>query len=407
MKAKLNFKHTTIACYAGYITQAVVNNLAPILFIVFQQKFHLSYDYISMLIAINFITQLIVDVLSVKLCRVFSPRTLTIVAHICSATGLICMGILPMLCPYTFLVLALSIVLYAIGGGLIEVMISPIVEAIPEDENTNRAAAMSLLHSFYCWGQMGVVLISTIFIALTGYELWFILPVVWSLIPAFNAIAFFFVPISLTSDEGHEGISHMKELFKKGFGFILIIMLCAGASELAMSQWSSLFAQRGLLVSKSVGDLLGPCLFAALMGTGRVLYSKLASRLNIINVLCACSGLCIICYVTAALSDNAIFSLIACGICGFSVAVMWPGTCSLSTATIPGGGTGMFGIMALAGDLGCCSGPFVAGMVCNGIISGGGSEGIGMKAGFGVAVIFPVMLIAGALLLRALHKKKS
>ena len=400
------YKSTTLACYTGYITQATVNNLAPILFIVFQQKFNIGYELISILIMTNFITQLIVDGISVKLCKIISTRVLISAAHFFSAAGLIMMGILPALISNTFIALIISVITYAIGGGLIEVLVSPIIEAIPNTSGSAKASAMSLLHSFYCWGQMAVVLLSTLFILFFGDELWHILPVVWALLPFINGFLFTKVPLSPTLSE-ETGIPLRKLIAEKGFVLILVLMLCAGACELTMSQWSSLFAQRGLLVSKEIGDLLGPCCFALLMGTGRVLNSIFAKKINMYALLCASGLLCFTCYIAVAISDNAVISLIFCALCGLSVAVLWPGTFSLAAADYKKGGTGMFGVMALFGDLGCGFGPFIAGIICDAVTNGGESEAVGMKTGFGFSALFPILLIVSSVMLYFMHKKRK
>lgn len=400
------YKSTTFACYAGYITQAVVNNLAPILFIVFQQKFRIGYELISVLIMTNFITQLIVDGAAVKLCKVINTRTLISVAHFFSAAGLVMMGILPQIFNNAFTGLIISVITYAVGGGLIEVLVSPIIEAIPDTSGSAKAAAMSLLHSFYCWGQMAVVLISTLFILFFGDGLWYILPVTWAILPFINGFVFIKVPLSPALSE-EAGLPLRKLIKERGFVLILVLMLCAGACELTMSQWSSLFAQQGLLVSKEIGDLLGPCCFALLMGTGRVLNSIFAKKINMYALLCASGLLCLICYIMVAVSDNAVLSLFFCALCGLSVAVLWPGTFSLAAAGYKKGGTGMFGIMALLGDLGCGFGPFLAGMICDAVTNQGNSEAAGMKTGFAFSAMFPVLLIASSLLLYFMHKKKN
>ncbi len=403
---KQSYKSTIYACYAGYITQATVNNLAPILFIVFQQGYGLSYERLSILIMINFVTQLVTDAVSVRLCRYISPRAMTVFAHIMCALGLAMLGLFPLVLSDPFRGLCVSVAVYAVGGGLTEVLISPIIEAIPDTVGSEKAAAMSLLHSFYCWGQVGVVALSTGFLFFFGQDLWYILPLAWAILPALNAFVFTRVPIALQKS-GKEELGILSLIKTKGFVFIMLLMLCAGASELTMSQWSSLFAQQGLAVDKALGDLLGPCLFAVLMGTGRVLYSIFADKVSIYLTLIASGALCAVCYIISALSDNAVLSLVFCALCGLSVAVMWPGTYSLAAAKIKNGGTGMFSIMALLGDFGCGAGPFVAGIICDRVTDSGLSEAAGMKTGFAFSVIFPVMLIISAFVLLVLFRKKN
>lgn len=390
-----SYRSTAKACYVGYITQAAVNNLAPLLFAVFHTRYGLSYEYISILILLNFVTQLLIDALSVKLCRIFTARTLVIAAHVLCAAGFVLMGTTPLFDGAPFVGLSAAAVVYAAGGGLIEVLVSPVVESLPED-GRSKASAMGLLHSFYCWGQAAVILLSTGFIAAFGDTDWYLLPIMWAVLPAANAILFAMVPFPDQAPPSEQpkvkGV-----LRRRGFFFIMLLMLCAGACELTISQWSSMFAQRGLLVDKAVGDILGPCFFAVLMGTGRVLYSRFADRISIYKLLIACGVLCAGCYFAVSMSRNAVLSLAACAVCGLSVAVMWPGTFSLAAAKYKDGGTGMFGVLALCGDLGCSAGPALAGMICDAAMSTGAAEAQGMRYGFGMAIIFPVVLIISAL----------
>lgn len=386
MNKRISYRSTVSACYIGYVCQAAVNNLAPLLFIIFQTRYSMSYDKISMLILINFITQLLVDLGSVKLSKHMSVKSMTILAHIMCAAGLIMMGVLPLVAENTFTVLILSVIVYAVGGGLTEVLISPIIEAIPDTAGSAKAAAMSLLHSFYCWGQVAVVLLSTGFLAAFGENLWFLLPVIWAILPIFNAIFFTKVPLAPSLSENNN--VKLSALFKqKGFVLILILMLCAGASELAMSQWSSLFA--------------------VLMGTGRALYAVFANKISLYKIMTASGILCIVCYIIVAFSDVHALSLSACALCGLSVAVMWPGTFSLAAAKYKSGGTAMYSLMALAGDLGCASGPFIAGMICNFVTANGADESSGMKTGLGFSVFFPVILVICTLTFTFIVRKRK
>lgn len=403
---KLSYRSTVNACYIGYICQAAVNNLAPLLFIIFQTRYSLSYDRISTLILVNFVTQLLIDLGSVKLSKHMSVRAMTVLAHIMCAAGLIMMGILPLIAHDTFIALTISVIIYAVGGGLTEVLISPIIEAIPDTAGSAKAAAMSLLHSFYCWGQVAVVLLSTGFLAAFGENLWFLLPVIWAILPIFNAIFFTKVPLAPSLSE-NEGVKLSALFSQKGFILILLLMLCAGASELAMSQWSSLFAQKGLMISKTLGDLLGPCLFALLMGTGRALYALFADKISLGKILTFSGILCILCYITVAFSDIPALSLAACALCGLSVAVMWPGTFSLAAARYKSGGTAMYSLMALAGDFGCASGPFIAGMICSFVTAAGSEESVGMKTGLGFSVFFPIILVICTIALTSAVKKRN
>lgn len=407
---KYTYKKTVYACYIGYITQAIVNNLAPLLFIIFQQDFNLSYEKLGRLVFLNFGVQILTDLAAVRYADKIGYRKLTVLAHVLCATGLICLGVLPKVMPNSYLALSIAVIIYAVGGGLIEVLISPIVEALPGDA---KASAMSLLHSFYCWGQMAVVLISTILLKIVGYQIWFILPIMWSIVPIFNTFVFTKVPLVPLVKEEHR--IPVKELFQsKFFRIALILMLCAGASELTMSQWASIFAQRGLGVDKVFGDLLGPCLFAIFMGIGRTLYGILGERLNIKKALLGSAILCVLCYGITIFSRIPVVSLLGCASCGFSVSLMWPGTFSLSAKRQPLGGTAMFGLLAVMGDVGGAIGPWMAGIVSEStniinrpiqFLFGSNIEleQVGLKMGLLAAIIFPIIMIAGLI---AIGKEK-
>lgn len=393
MAIRNNFRHTFYASYGGYFVQAIINNFLPLLFLTFQRDFSLPYDKISLLIVINFGFQLVVDYFSAFFIDKIGYKKCTVAAHILAAAGLCSLSILPyIMTPFAGIVI--SIIIYATGSGLIEVIVSPLVEACPSER---KEASMSLLHSFYCWGHMCVVLLSTLFFTVFSVNNWRILAVLWALVPMLNGAYFCFVPFPEILDE-NKGMS-VKELFKtKLFYVFALIMLCSGASEQAMSQWASAFAESGLQVSKTVGDLLGPCMFAFLMGSARLLYSKISERFSLSAVMVASGILCILSYLVAAVSPFPIVSLIGCAVCGFSVGVMWPGTFSLAALKMPKGGTALFAMLALFGDSGCSLGPAVVG---KGITLFGGDFSKGML----LAMIFPVLLIVGVL--RTAGKRNS
>ena len=386
-KIKSDYGHTIYASYLGYITQAIVNNFVPLLFLTFQSEFGISLDKIGLLVTINFGVQLLVDFLAAKFIDKIGYRNAIVAAHVFSGIGLIGLAVFPMLLP-PYIGIVLAIVCYAIGGGIIEVLVSPIVEACP---TTKKEAAMSLLHSFYCWGHVFVVLASTLFFTLEGIEHWKLLAVLWSVIPFANAVYYALVPIMTPVEEGR-GMT-MPQLFKnKTFWILALLMVCAGASEQGMSQWASAFAESGLKVSKTVGDLAGPCLFAILMGTARALYAKLSDKISLKAAMVGCGSLCIACYLLASFAPHPVLGLIGCAVCGFSVGIMWPGTFSLASKSLPTGGTAMFALLALAGDLGCSSGPTVVGSVAE-------AFGGDLKVGILAAVVFPVILVVTNLLI--------
>ncbi len=374
---------TIYASYLGYITQAIINNFAPLLFVWFQSEFSFSLSQITLLTTINFAVQLCVDLLSTFFVDRVGYRPCILAAHVLSAAGLVGMAVLPAVFPSAYAGMLAAVVLYALGGGLIEVLISPIVEACPTER---KEAAMSLLHSFYCWGQALLVLVSTAFFMVFGTQQWRVMACIWALFPMMNTVLFALAPIYPIVGEGVKKMPLGQLLRKKSFWLLMLLMLCAGASELSMSQWASAFAESALHVSKTAGDLAGPCAFALLMGTARALYGKFAERLPLKRAIMACAVLCIVCYLLAAFVRVPLFGLIGCAVCGFSVGIFWPGTFSMASRVLPGAGTAMFALLALAGDLGCSGGPTLVGLVS-------GAIGGNLHAGLAAAVVFPVLML--------------
>lgn len=380
----MNYQRTIYACFVGYIVQAIVNNFVPLLFLTFEGTYGIEMGRITMLITMNFGVQLVVDLLSAGFVDKIGYRISIVLAHLFSAAGLAGLVFLPGILPDAYTGLCISVVIYALGGGLIEVLISPIMESCPTD---NKEKAMSLLHSFYCWGHVGVVLVSTLFFHLAGIENWRILTLLWVVIPVANGIVFLKSPIAPLIEEGESGLS-MKELFRnKMFWLFLLMMLCAGASEQAVSQWASTFAEQGLGVTKTIGDLAGPMAFAILMGSARAFYGKFGDRLNLDRFMLASGVLCVFSYLCIALAPSPVVSLAGCGLCGLSVGIMWPGSFSKASAAIRNGGTAMFALLALAGDLGCSGGPTLVGYVSS-------AAADNLRIGILAAIVFPVLLIA-------------
>lgn len=384
-----NYRTTIISCFIGYIIQAVINNFVPLLFLTFQSSYNIPLSKITLLITVNFMVQLIVDLLSAALIDRLGYRISLLSAHICAATGLLLLTILPdILSPYTGLLI--SVIIYAIGGGLLEVLVSPIVEACPTD---NKEKTMSMLHSFYCWGHVGVVLISTAFFKLFGISSWKTLALIWTFIPVINIFIFIKAPmVVLAGDE--ENDSGVKKLFsQKSFWIFMMMMLCAGASEQAVSQWASAFAEKGLNVSKAAGDLAGPMFFALMMGLSRFIYGKWGEKLNFDKFMNYSVFLCITAYLIISLSPIPVLGLIGFGLCGLSVGIFWPGTFSKASATVKSGGTSMFALLALAGDLGCSAGPTLVGLIS-------GLFGNSINKGIFAAIIFPFLMLLGLMLCR-------
>ena len=354
---KLGIRHTLIACYTGYITQAIINNFAPLLFLTFVADFNISLTLISAMITVNFGVQLLVDLASTAFVDKLGYRPCLVAAHVCAGGGLILLAFLPSVLSVPWAGLFVASAVYAAGGGLLEVLVSPITEALPFEDKKSK---MSLLHSFYCWGQTGVILLSTVFFKLFGIDRWQVLACVWAAVPLLNCVYCLFVPIYRLVEE-HEKQPIKKVLATRQFWFFAVLMLCAGSSELAVGQWASAFAESGLHISKALGDLLGPCLFAVCMGTSRVLFSKFGERVNIRSALIVCSAGCVVGYALCILSPWAALALVGCGVVGLFVGVMWPATFSFAAQETPKGGTAMFALFALAGDLGCASGPTAVG----------------------------------------------
>lgn len=389
---KNQYNKTVVACFVGYIVQAVVNNFVPLLFLTFQRTYHIPLSQITLLVTFNFGIQLLVDLLSVGFVDRIGYRASMVAAHVLSAAGLILLTVLPEILPSPFAGILTAVMVYAVGGGLLEVLVSPVVEACPSD---NKEKAMSMLHSFYCWGHVGVVLLSTLFFHAAGTENWKVLALLWAVIPVLNAFLFVKVPMAALIEEGETGL-RVTELFGiRMFWILLVMMVCAGASEQAVSQWASTFAEKGLGISKTAGDLAGPMAFAVLMGASRAFYGKYGDRINLDRFMVYSSVLCILSYLGISLLPIPQLSLIACAVCGLSVGIMWPGTFSKAAAALPRGGTALFALLALGGDVGCSGGPTVVGFVS-------GALGDDLKMGILAGVVFPVLLLAGIVICRKL-----
>ncbi len=391
-----NYKKTLIACYLGFITQAITSNFAPLLFLTFKGSYGISLELIALIPMVFYLTQLLVDLVAVKFADIIGYRTCVVISQLVSALGLILMAFLPELLPNAFVGIIISVVLYAIGSGLVEVLLSPIVEACPFE---NKAGVMSLLHSFYCWGAVGVILGSTLFFAVFGIENWKILTMIWAAVPLVNTVNFLSCPIERLVEDG-DGMRVGQLLRTPLFLLMILLMICAGASEATMTQWASAFTESALGVSKTVGDLAGPCMFAVFMGITRVFYGKFSEKLNLTKVMLACGSLCVVCYLLAALSPISMIGLVGCALCGLAVGIMWPGTICISSQKCPRGGTAMFAFLALAGDLGAAVGPTVVGGIAD-------TVGGNLKTGLLFATLFPAIMILGLILLLKKFEKRK
>ena len=390
---KLSYESTVRSCFAAYIVQAIVNNFVPLLFVAFQDDFGIGLGEVTLLITFNFLIQLSVDFISAYFVDRIGYRISLIAAHLFSAAGLILLSELPFRMGNAYAALLISVAVYAIGGGLLEVLVSPVVEACP---TKNKEREMSLLHSFYCWGFVLVILISTLFFHIFGIESWRVMARLWAIVPLVNMAAFFFVPIFDIVPEGK--IMGKGRLFSSGtFWILFLMMIASGASEQAVGQWASAFAETGLNVSKTAGDLAGPCLFAFMQGLSRLLNGRKGGRLDIRKTMMLSASLCCLCYIITALSPYPVLSLAGCALCGFSVGMLWPGTFSIASGLLPSGGTAMFAFLALAGDIGCSIGPTLTGFAAD--LCGGS-----IASGILVSIIFPVTMLISLMIM---GKRKS
>lgn len=387
-----SFRATKYACYSGYITQAVVNNFTPLLFVIFASEFNLSIGLIASLITINFCTQMCVDLFGARYAERIGYRRVLVFSQLAAGIGMILLGVLPFIMP-PYVGLVISVIIYAIGSGFTEVMVSPVIEALPGDA---KASSMSLLHSFYCWGHVYTVLAATLYFNIFGLENWRYLSFYWAVLPLLTAVLFSKVPINVFGGENGKRMKFTEFFRSRIFWIFILLMLCSGASELSMSQWSSMFAETSLNVSKNVGDILGPCMFAVFMGLSRMIYGKWGEKMDLKKCLIFSAVLCVAGYIVATIPVNKLVNLAGCGICGFSVGIMWPGVMSLAAGNFPTGGTALFGLLALAGDIGCFAGPEVVATVSEITAS--------LKSGLFAAVIFPILIIILTVMLK--NKKR-
>ncbi|MBQ6520959.1 MAG: MFS transporter [Anaerolineaceae bacterium] len=389
MKKIKNYNRTKLACYLGFVTQAISANFVPLLFLTFCRTYGITYADIALIPLSFYITQLIVDFLCAKFVDRIGYRKSIIIAQITSGLGLAMLSFVPDICPKPFAGILLCVIVYAIGSGLIEVLCSPIIEACPFE---NKSSMMSLLHSFYCWGAVGTVALSTAFFVIFGTEHWRILACLWAVVPLYNVYNFAVCPIEPIVADG-EGMT-IRQLFKTGiFWLFVLLMVCAGASEIAMAQWASAFTESSLGVSKTAGDLLGPCGFAVFMGISRVLYGRYGEKVDLSRFMIISGILCLCSYLLAAFAHLPVLGLIGCMMCGFSVGIMWPGSISISSSKLPKGGTALFAFLALAGDVGGAAGPAIVGSISH-------LMGENIQAGILAGVCFPAILVIIVVILK-------
>lgn len=383
-----DYSKTKRACYLGFVTQAIVANFTPLLFMAFHREYGISLASLALIPAVFYAVQLVTDFLCAKFKNIDYRKSI-IVSEITSAAGLAGLAFVPALFHNPLLGILLCVCVYAVGSGLIEVLCSPIIEACPFP---NKEGMMSLLHSFYCWGAVGVILGTTVFFAIFGVENWRILACIWALVPLYNIFNFANCPIEpIVADS--EGLSMSELLCSRSFWPFMLLMIAAGASESTMAQWTSAFAEASLGVDKALGDLLGPCGFAFCMGLGRLWYGKKGQNTDLVGYMTVAGILSFAAYLTASLAPVPLVSLAGCMVSGLAVGIMWPGSISITSARIPGGGTALFALLALGGDAGGTFGPSLVGL-CT------GSAANSMQSGLLAASVFPVILIACLLIIR-------
>ena len=393
MDTSKNYKKTQLACYLAFVTQAICANFVPLLFITFHNIYDVSFGRLALISTCFFVTQLVVDFACTGIVDRLGYRICVIAAQVTSALGLAGLAFIPELCPSPYMGILICVVIYAIGSGLTEVLGSPIIEACPFE---NKEAMMSLLHSFYCWGSVAVILGSTAFFAIFGIENWKIMALIWAIVPLYNIYNFITCPIEPLVEEG-KSMTMVQLLKTKAFWIFIILMVCAGSSEISMAQWASAFAESALHVSKSVGDLMGPCGFAICMGVSRLLYGKFGERVDLTVFMMASGIMCLLCYLTAGLAGIPLLGLIGCALCGFSVGIMWPGSISISSHILPTGGTNLFAFLALAGDMGGAIGPYIVGSVSQ-------SMNNNLQAGVLAGIGFPIVLVIAVVYIRKKFK---
>lgn len=415
----MTYKHTRIACYTGYVTQAIVVNLAPLLFVIFQRDFDFSLSFIAAITFITFLIQMGIDAVAIGFVEKMSYRALAVSSQLTAFAGLVLMSFLPYVIMPEIGIL-ISVLVYSTGSGLCEVVLSPLIEAIPSDEDQSTSS-MTLMHSFYAWGQAAVILVTTLILRFVGDGLWWILPLLWAVIPLFNTVVFMKVPLAdMTVHEEGSGVGKM--LFRPEFLVAFLLMICSGASEQAIAQWASMFCEKGLGVTKVVSDILGPCMFAVMMGIGRTMHGLWGGRLKMEKLLLCLSAFTFLCYMITVFVPVPMCSLIACGLCGFGVSIMWPGMLALCSSRYPASGASMFALLALGGDIGCSVGPWITGTVSDAVIAGYlkspmlismaeraglDAEQLGLRCGFFAAAVFPLLMFLGVVILSKSGKRSN
>lgn len=354
-----SYQLTTISCFVGIFCQAVSSNITAILFIPLMTLYGLSYVHLGLLVGINFTTQVLVDIIASRLVDRYGFRVFVLPSDILAVIGLVLFGLTPVLFDNILTGLVFSTIIFSASCGLQEVMLSPIVNAIPHND---KGPAMALMHSFYAWGQVATIIITTLFLFFFGIENWQVIVFLWALVPLVNFFMFLAAPFPGVIHENQR--MTMRDLILKPFYLVALLAIMGGAAtELVMNQWSSTFSEKVLELPKVTGDILGMCGFAVFLGLGRVLYGRYGSKINMNNVLVGSAAAAVVCYIAVAISPLPAISLAACAVCGLAASLLWPGTLVITAEKYPLAGAWIFAILAAAGDIGAASGPFAAGVI--------------------------------------------
>lgn len=395
------YKSTIRACYIGNLVGALVTNLSPLLFVILMGSYNLSFEQVGRLVLINFFTQIIADLAFSKPVDTYGVRPFITLGHALVFIGFVMFAFSPRLFPHSpYTGLMLATVVFSCGGGLLELLLSAIVQAVPSDA---KAAAMSLLHSFYAWGFIVVVVLTFLMLKLFGSANWPWLFLIWSLVPLFNFFNFLRVPLPPQVPDEHRTSTRVLAS-TPFFIFVVLGIALGGAAEVSMSQWTSAYAETTLGLSKQTGDLLGLCLFAGLLGLGRVLYGTYGKRFDIWRVMFLGSLFAAGCYLVAALSQHPIVSLVACAFCGLGVALLWPGSVTNAAHRFPFAGASMFAILAAGGDTGAAVGPWLLGLIADQIPTDFPLSPL--RVGMVIGTLFPLAMAGCLLIQRHIDKKR-
>lgn len=411
MKSTKEYNLAKYACYLGSGGMAIVSVLSPLLFVTFRELYGISYTLLGLLVVANFLTQLSVDLIFSFFTKYFNIHKTVRTMPIITFSGLLIYTLMPLIFPeYVYLWLIIGTIVFSASAGLGEVLLSPVIAAIPSD---NPDREMSKMHSAYAWGCVAVVVISTLFLKLAGTHNWQFLALLLSLLPFANAIIFAkakLPEISINQDAEKGGVSFKN----KGIIMCFVCIFLGGATEVTMSEWVSNFIESGIGLPKVVGDILGVAMFAAMLGIGRTIYAKIGK--NISSVMLFGMAGSTVCYIVASLSLNPVTGLIACAVTGLCVSMLWPGTLIYAEENFPKLGVAVYALMAAGGDLGASVAPQLVGVLSDKIAVMNfaeilaqklciTAEQVGIRAGMLAAAVFPLLGVVVILIMKRFFKK--